>query len=1396
MRSGRVLPALLAVATLAPLLQAARQTGPVYVDDSQAASRGLVEARRHGAEGRAGKAAQIYRRLLERHPRKVVVSRAGEPLHTDLAVRVRRILESNRPLRRAFRQRYGAAADRALAAATRPRVDAAGLRAVMRDFPTCRAALEAGLRLAAHELERAEPSAARAVLERLRRHPDRSAERGRWHGLRAAAAHYAGRADAAQKHLRRLRDAPEQRARVERWLGPLEPPRTPARFDPLAPLPAAEPPERAKKPLWSISVASDRDENRNRRLDPAPFFRTLPVAEGERLYVNDGRSIRALDRTSGARRWRHALAERSRESAGGRRFGRRGRDRRAQRGVLVRAGMAWGVLGTPRPASPRRRDSAGTQLIAVGSEGKVLWRQKPAELDPALEGADFHGTPVGGPRRVIATLHRAKRSGFQDAFVAAVDGRNGELLWKRHLVSVSAARREGARGLIHARLAEGSLYLTNATSPGVAARLDPVTGRIRWLRLRRPSGDGAPPGGLRPAIPPVLLAGGVLVPSDGAGLAAALLEKRTGIRRKRLESEPWFQAEQILPAPSGVVTVGAGLHRFDSSLERIWSRSPTKVFPGPVAGRAVVAGRHVYVPTKEALVAVALDNGERARRIPSDGPGNALVAGRQLVLVSEKRLRAHLPFAAARERLERRMENAPAEPGPALALLRLAHRHDRGDLVAHAAKRAVRAARRRVAQRGETEHGDEPRPTFERIAALATPGKTGSPKLRRTLLRQLGALASRPGESVAYHFAMARHWQRRGEPARAIEHCQAVLRSPKLARTLYRAPGERRSGARQARIEARSRLRKLLASTGPGGYERYGRRAERALSALQARNESDPARWLRVAERFPFAEAALEARLQAARLFAESGRPDRALSALHRAYRTARDDAKRERVIGAILARHLELGRAAAARRWLERVARRHPDLEPRGPDGERLPLPAWRKRLAGIGSDPGRAIVGPRFEATRKRTGVLLLPEAGASAGRTRSGLCTLENRTLRYFSGPKLAPQWRKRLPEGGARLLLQGRKRLVLYLPGPGELRFLATADGRELREPIAVRSRLEDLGTRRKKGAAARAFERMIGAGRVEIRGGRVVRVEETPEAALHAAANHLVLCVADERGRTLGIDRNTGRILWRFASPLDHLRSLAVGPGACALAGAVGIGSGAPSGMLTAIDPITGEPRVNPIETETPLDWCGLGGPARVVRASPRRVAAHRLADGAVSWRTRTPGGSSASGDGGPAIEGALTAKRLLLRVPGGELVLMDARSGDVLRRGVAGVTSHDPPRYIGADGDRLLLLRAGGLTSLDAAGRVRWRDAIADAAKPLLAIARGPARVAILARGAADAARRVLVLDRDTGRLRASAALADWPPRAGRPTIGLMENHVVVGAGARTYAVHAPVEAP
>lgn len=1377
---------------------------PVYIEDSPAAQEMVAQAEQLREQDRLTDAISTLQRVIDEYGTKLMP--VGDGLYEETGQWVRRRIADQPELLAAYRQVYGPEAERLLAAATAP-PSTRDLESMFRRLFLTDAGLHAGLTLAGVYLERADTAAASSVLETLPTHPSFAREESLYHTLAATVALLSGDDAAFDRHRDRLRElnAADRLAQVEALSRQLHPPLRIARDRNVAP-PEAPPLESLRAPLWDVRI--------NRRTgnmeSPLPYaqpsresFPTMPVAGGDQVFINEGEAVMALDRYSGRRLWTYQPEE---DTATGPMIARMGRTISDRRGVLLQRDRLFAVVGQAT-AWPIRGEGPNTSTALVCLDrvtGAVRWRITPGDLDASLSKAYFQGTPLAASDRVFVLLRRNQASGFQDAFVAAVDAATGEPLWRRHISSAVTASRYAAASPPTMTLHDGTLYVSDNLA-AVAAVVGRI-GALRWARVVLDPGDanarGLASGGETPVdvAPPVLCAAGLVVPPMGSDPSLLVLDPQSGAERRRVPMRDG-DASYLLPAGDDVLGVGQAVTLLDGeTLDVVWVSERQETRQDQAHPLAAVTRAYVVAPLGGRLVLFDRETGAVVREADLREGGNVLALDGQLVVADARAVRSFMAWEDAYAALARQADEQPIDPGPGLAMAHLAVTHGRIDSALEgvdaalaALEAAHRAAPPEVWLRMQAE-------AFEQVLAFASSEGIGDPSIRQQLFDRLASISSNASQEVAYHLALGRLLEELGRPAEAVEHYQAVLLDDTLSEQLY----HHEDVARQASLEAMRRLEALVQAHGSDAYARFNILAASKLHELKSLN-AGPDALMELAHRYPLASAAPLARLEAAEQLARTGRDREAAAQLRMAFRRSDDPLVAARVAARLAELYEQTGRPTQAIHWLRRVARERPELRlTRG--GEPAPVSAW---IADLASHESVGRIGAPLSLPLGQPytlpGVMLTPlasggEGGADAIALRSG------GRLRLYRGDPLKQAWERPAPGGDAQLLVLAHDQLLFWSQDTGRLVALDAATGDPLWPALSTPALLEPLGTAAERAAQRpaeqREFMQMIDVNApIVVRGGQVIIERPKPEPGYLIAVGDGVVCVADRLGGVVGVDRQTGRMLWQKAVPIERVAALTAHGDTLAMIGVSGVGTDAQSGVVQVLDLLTGEPRLPMLEDKSPPQWVGFAGEDLLIVATADQVTGHRMNDGGVIWRVGV--------EGAPLTGvGWASSDAVVLGVNGDGLLMLDADTGETLhrlfRQRVIGPGASTPTLV----DDQWHLLASSAAMVLTSRGEERWRDAI-EPGGHLVQQLIGDRYVVLLsaadAAAAAPAARmfpgdnrvdatdepayRLYVLERASGRIVDEYAL-DVPPGTIEPLRGtLLPNRIILAAGDRTLVV-------
>lgn len=1372
-------------ATLAAMgvwLGAGDARAQAYLDESLTAQEMIEQAASLRDQDRIADAITLLTDVVARHPEKLLPT--GDGAYTDTRVRVRQLIAEDPALLEAYRQRHAASAQRALELAFADGPDAAALQAVLRDFSLTRSGLDAGLALAGLYLERGDGAGARSVLEQIADHPDLSQREADYHRLAAVAAVLLG--DRAAFDVQRL--AAEQAGAADL-----------AALEALAAKLLAEPADRAtaelpqrRQPLWRYRFfdepSDDEDPNLRRHLlrnqgTPAnglqAGYTTEPRTAGTMVLLNEGRSLHAVDADSGRPLWRYQL-EADDEPAGemNARMALIIRKRLVRmvggqlRGVAVEGRRVFAVLDSQVQvrSSRRERFSTATRLVSLERQtGREVWSVSAEQVGGAsMESAQFVGTPIIAFGRVFVLMRRQPGGNVEDTFLACVEAEDGQRVWVRHVAGQSQPRSGIRMAMPSMRLSGNRVYVCVRDSQSVVASLDARTGMIYWARLLQSQGRGdVDPRRVRRSSsqyrdvgPSVMLEAGLLVPFGDEEGEGTLLNPQTGQVRRVLGD--WPEDAVLLPAGPDVLVVGQQVLRLDgATLEQQW-KTPLGASDAASKrmGRPALAGRVLVVPTAAGLQLIDTTRGEALERIESIKGGNIAWRRGALLVADEQHLHVIDDWEAARQRLLARADAHATDPDAGLGLAHLALSQGDDEAVIEGIDRAIFAADRDAMDPGTPTADDDDlqRRVFNQVLAFTDRSMGGSDALRRAIFDRLATLTRGPADEVAYHLALGAFLAEPAvdQPEQTVVHYQAILASADLARQMFEKDGYRR----QAELEARRRLHKLVQKHGPQIYRRFEELAATELEQLRASN-ADARQYIELARSYPLAEAAARAHLRAAIILAEDGDHAGAATQFRLAYEQARDPALRVAAASQLATQYEKQGQPRRGMRWLDRVARDLPGITLERA-GSPISADAWSDALAAMPETHAELPrISPRVERTRRVPGRIVPAAAAPRHASAPNRFLTIDGPTLRLHARPDQPPLWSLRTDMSDAVALGVSTEQVLLYSPRRGELAALNGRNGEPDWPARHVASLLREVSEEDRLPEDRNRVEpellNLITPG--NNRGGArqavdVMSDHERPIEDVQVRASESVVVLADAAGRAVGIDRYTGSVLWRLRSPIDELAGITLGEDAVALYGNSDAADSAHAGRLLVLDLVTGRPRIPTIHLGAALPrWSAFTGRNKLVLIDLAGVVAYDLTNAQVAWRTNPSTlpltGEAWAGD-----------QRVIVPDNGGVAHLIDAETGEVVRRISAEARRRSPPSDARLVKHTAFLMAAGSIVALDEDGRVAWRDATDPDLRGFVRQWVGQTHLAVLSivpskptDAQRDPGRRLFFFERDGGRL-------------------------------------------
>ena len=403
----------------------------------------------------------------------------------------------------------------------------------------------------------------------------------------------------------------------------------------------------------------------------------MPLISGDALVLAGPDRIDCVDAVTGRRLWH-------RDSLGGQTFAASQARGSMLTADTVRGGdlVAW--VGQPVPAG---FEGDGRIMRLTATNGAIRWDFDPASLDDDTGAMRPSGAPLSADGAVFIPMRRHGRAMQVESWLLALDLETGARRWLRFLGTAGAS----TPGVIWPRdevIADDTSIIAQ-TGTGVLASLDPRDGTVDWLRRMTPGRwtprDAAPP-------PPWALARPIRIGPHLATLSAnhgqvMVLDPASGEIRSTLPTNAGSTASQttaVLPAGDGaMLTSGDAVIRWslddDGTPSEQWSWTDNS--RQQPSGRPHVTPDAVLIPLGDQLVALHLDDGRPLRAIHHVGGGHAVSIDGLIVVSGPSGVTAFSGLDAGLQRLTRRWEASPHDAEPGLAIIDLAVRARRRDLV-------------------------------------------------------------------------------------------------------------------------------------------------------------------------------------------------------------------------------------------------------------------------------------------------------------------------------------------------------------------------------------------------------------------------------------------------------------------------------------------------------------------------------------------------------------------------------------------------------------------------------------------------------------------------------------------------------------------------------------------
>lgn len=832
-----------------PSAWAQQETVPAIADSPTAQA--LYEDALAQRADNPAEAARLARRLLDEYRDRVLrMGAESDGRFVSVADETERFLLANPPVLERFRESEGRSAERMLSEVG---ADATAARRRL-----TRAGLVASLSLAERALAADRAADARAILARVRQHPDLT---GRERVAFAALSAFAERRLGAEvpesamqlEQLLRTADLPpalldEARRALEQVRRTSARPAASLARSPLATGAATQPPDSSWREIWSVDlgatlfrrlfdgpVASLSPRAVERARNDASWMAATPTVVGRTIYLSEGQRVRAFDADSRDELWSRSLGSIGIE-----------RDIGGVGDLSAIAVDDGALIAFEGHAFANARSGPARVWCLDPRDGAPLWS---VDLDGHEGRADFEslfpvGTPVLLPDSVILAARKSTQRLEQVDWLVSLDRRDGSVRWATTVAGAPGTRVVAGRR--QAGLALDGESVLVSTPLGATACVRTSDGAIEWLR-RVPVPLRDPRLGSEPweICSPVVAGGRVVVLSpDGDSVEAldratgALLETRP-VGPETAWSDPRYllaasaraagsevQRPIVLGVGSDIVAFDAGdlskpLWRFSERLRDLQpSRSGMDNRSG-IRGRVSVAGNLVLVPGIDEFMVLDLATGAIRARIGGQRPANAVLADDRIVAAGDDALRVLMAPERAETILRARLASSPDDPAAALALVELARATQRPVLALEAARTAEAAL-----SRG---HGSESirEALVGQLIELATTLPDSGAEAHELAAR----IADSPRLRVRQMLAYGEFFRLTGRAREAVEVWSRLSSDPVLGPELVEEEGV----ARATRIEALRRIARI-ASRDVEITAQLDREATEELRAYRADN--------------------------------------------------------------------------------------------------------------------------------------------------------------------------------------------------------------------------------------------------------------------------------------------------------------------------------------------------------------------------------------------------------------------------------------------------------------------------------------------------------------------------------------------------------------------------------
>lgn len=579
---------------------------------------------------------------------------------------------------------------------------------------------------------------------------------------------------------------------------------------------------------------------------------------------------------------------------------------------------------------------APAQLVCLDREtGRLRWSAQPTEaqetglgdqkLEDAFRQTVYVGSPLVVGDRVWTMAHTSPQTPepFEQSYLVSLDAGTGEIRSVTYLAS--ASRDTNPRSRVRSSLpeatsplafADGLIYA--ATDAGALAAVRASDATVEWLNvyprraidadfgLRRRALLRSRASGQTAAQPfhmdtPIITSGRVFyLPGDAEHLF--VFDAVSGVEKFRVPLEE-LEGDRTLLGLVGPLMVTFGSEAIEcldwtvlaDALEkgtevgeavqaaRRWvAKLPLAESNDAILGRPALSEDRVLVPLATNLAIIDLRGGKTVASYPpgaatwdsSEGPGNVVILGDQVVVAGPERLNIYADDVAVRQRLEQALADDPTDPNPHVRIAQIDFVQGNFDTALRRLRSADEAARNLPDARRDENAGGAfgaaigfAQTLQSRLDQPLTPGDPEATDVDQ-FFELAGTLAATPGQQVQVRLAQAKFERTEGGAARRVALLQEILSDAAMRDQAVPdadTPGRTTAGAAAAEMIGALRARH--------GQEIYATIETRARTDFeQARDSGDVDALLELTAEFPNSQAAGEALAASADLLEAQGR--------------------------------------------------------------------------------------------------------------------------------------------------------------------------------------------------------------------------------------------------------------------------------------------------------------------------------------------------------------------------------------------------------------------------------------------------------------------------------------------------------------------------------------------